>query len=138
MRWARSDTRALSREPRRTSPSTADGHVAGRPFAGGLFLCVVHDHGRLVVGNLGWGAVTLGDHLLPRGGVHLLGGFAALPQVNASSDLVLPEEIILADQSRRALILGCRLLIIRSRVLEGHALWQLKADDGSDHGSTPH
>src|SRR5262245_39807260 len=110
----------------------------GRLFAGGLLLRVVHDYRRLVIVNLRWGAVSLRDHLLPRRGVHLLGGFAALPQVDASSDLILAKEVVLADQPWRALIVGCRLLVDRFRVFERHALWKPKADDGGDHGPTPH
>src|SRR5262245_63209300 len=103
----------------------------------GLLLGIVHDHWCFVIVNLGWGAVPLSDHLLPRRRVHLLGRFAALPQIDASSDLVLAKEVVLADQPRGALIVGCRLLVDRFRVFERHASWKLKADDGSDHGSTP-
>jgi hypothetical protein len=119
-----------------TGSPRADGHGPGRlSCRRGLSRRGVHDHRHLVKVNLGWGAIPLRDHLLARRGVHLLGGFAVLPQADAACDLVLAKEVVLADQPRRALRVGCRFLVDRFRVFERHAHWKLKADDGGKLGS---
>src|SRR5215208_2211497 len=94
---------------------------------------VVHDHWRLEKGDLRGRSIALGDHLLPLGSVHPLGGFTAFPEVDATSRAVLAEEVVLTDEPRSRSVSRSRPFKERLRVIERGAGGEREANDCGEH-----
>src|SRR6266498_4527157 len=73
------------------------------------------------------------DRALPGIGIETLGGFASVPEINASSGLIVSVEIVFSYKSRNAAIVRSRLLEHRLRVVAGRALRKSEANDCGDH-----
>src|SRR5215212_2560607 len=93
---------------------------------------VVDDHRRVEERDLGLGAVAIGDHAPPFGGVDLLGVGAALPEIDAAA-CALAVKVILAHEAGQVLVLRRRALEQLGRGGKRDIGGKLEANDRSDH-----
>jgi hypothetical protein len=101
--------------------------------SGGVLISVFDDHWGLVEQNFRLRSVSLCDRALPGIGIETLRGVTSVPEINASSGLIISVKIVFPYKPRDPAIVWRGLLEHRLRVIAGGALRKPEANDCGDH-----